>query len=611
MSVLKTPVHSAPTDTVSPHRTGLTVFHVLVIALSLVMTLSAWEFSRNQMDTRTSARFETERDQIVSLITERMQRYEDALWAGATAIESHGSDISRSEWQAFAKTLRLDTRYPGLNAIAVMHYVEEDGLSAYLNRMSREEPAFSTFPAHGYPSYMPVSYIAPERYSRAALGLDLAFEQERREGAIAARDTGQARISGPIVLVDDTGKKPGFLFYAPFYHGEAPATVEARRESAVGTVFAPFQTSKLMAGLLAQERRGVHFDIIDDGQIIHEEHGTDNAQIDPDPMFSERIALDLYGRTWTLDMRTNLAFREANTFVQPTMILFGGLLIEALIIALLMMMARANARAVAYADRVTMALREESEKLTHANSALESKNEELEQFAYIASHDLKTPIRGIGGLTEMMEDDLEDYFAQPDANPDVAHNLERIRDRLSRMTTLTKGIMEFSRIGRSDESVEPVTLAQVITSLRADLELTDDRLQLEGDVPPITADTFNFRRVLENLVGNAVKYHHDPATLAITVSAREAGGQVTVRVSDNGPGIAPEYHDKIFGMFQTLAPGNHADSTGIGLAIVRKSVENHGGRVSLISNVGEGATFLFTWPVRTETTLSAPLSKAA
>lgn len=605
------PANQAAASSPPPHGTGLSLFHVLVIVLSLIMTICAWQFSKYQIETRTEARFEIARDQVLGLITARMQKYEDILWAGAATVESHGGDISYGAWRSYANTLQIGEKYPGISGIGVTHFLDRETTPGYLATRRAERPDFRIHPEHAQTDHIPISFIEPEAPNAAAVGLDLAFETNRRTAALASRDSGEARITGPIVLVQDAGATPGFLFYTPFYRGGTPATVDERRERIVGTVYAPFVTRKLMEGLLAKELREVRFSITDDGETIYDEHSVDDPLNDPDPMFTEQVLLNLYGRTWTLDMRTNLAFHTANTFAQPTFILMGGLVIEGLIIALLLLMARANQRSIAYADKVTVALKHESEMLTDANRKLFVNNEELEQFAYVTSHDLKTPIRGIGGLAEMMEDDLEDYFASPDANPDVAQNLGRIRERVRRMNELTNGIMEFSRIGRHAESEAPVDLSSVIDALRSDFGVTPDQLKMVGTVAPVGIDTFSFRRIIENLVSNAVKYHDGVRDLEIVVSAQVSAGRLHVSVTDNGPGIDSKYHGKIFEMFQTLRVGNAPESTGIGLAIVKKSIERHGGRIVVTSSPGQGATFGFDWPLARREPAFLDVSEAA
>lgn len=578
--------------------------HAVILALSLVMTVGAYQFSKDQIKSRTENRFKTSVSNALGLIEGRMKNYEDALWAGVAAVNSHGGDMTLEEWRHFSGTLEIEQRYPGINGIGVIHYVTREALPRYLSEHRRETPGFKIHPPHEQDFFLPITYIEPVDINRAAVGLDVAHETNRRTAALASRDSGEAQITGPIILVQDAGHTPGFLFYTPFYRDARPSTLAERRESFVGAVYAPFVVKKLMEGLLAKELRDIRFSISDGGQVIYDEHSAMDPLNDPDPMFTDRVSLDLYGRTWVMDLRSNLDFRSDNAYAQPTIILFGGVVIELLIVAMLLHMANANRHTLAYADRVTADLRAERQELKKTN-------DELEQFAFVASHDLKTPIRGIAGLTAMVKEDLEQYFAEENANPDVSRNLDRIQERVGRMERLIQGVMEFSRVGRSEEPNEKLRISDEIEAIRSDLGLEHEELQLNGSVEWIDVDTFNFRRVLENLIGNSKKYHNGMSPLRIVVSVHPVETWLSVTVEDNGPGIDPRFHTKIFGVFQTLRRGDMPDSTGIGLAIVKKSVERHGGKVTVSSDPGAGAKFSFDWPSSANMTFSPHIRKAA
>ncbi len=567
----------------------ISILHVLVVALSMALTFSAWHFSKKQAESRIEQRFDASRDHIVGLLRDRMLKYEDALWAGVAAMESHDGDMTRAQWRTFATHLRIDEKYPGINGIGVIHFLSDQSLNTYLDQRRSEQPNFNIFPPHDHPTYMPISFIEPEEINAAAVGLDVAHELNRRTAALASRDTGDAQITGPIVLVQDAGAMPGFLFYAPFYRGGVPTELGDRQNQIDGVVYAPFVVRKLLDGLLAKDLRHTSISISDAGQTIYDEHSSAEDLHDPAPMFTEEVQLNFYGRSWTLDIRSNLAFRENNSYVQPTVILVGGIVIEALILSLLIMMARANRNAVAYADKVTEDLRIEQQKLVRSN-------EELERYAYAASHDLKTPIRGIGGLTEMLKEDLEDYLSSPSANPEIAMSLDLILDRVQRMTDLTNGIIEFSRVGAQSEDCSPLDLSELITSLASDFGLASHQVELNSSVNTVSVDPVGLRRVIENLVGNAVKYHEAVADLRIFITCQKTSDFLQFSVADNGPGIDQKYHDRIFEMFQTLRTGDAPESTGVGLAVVKKAVEVHGGEVKLISNIGAGARFFFQWP---------------
>ncbi|MEH6647256.1 sensor histidine kinase [Sulfitobacter sp.] len=365
-----------------------------------------------------------------------------------------------------------------------------------------------------------------------------------------------------------------------------------------------------MDGLLAKDLRHVRFSIMDGDEVIYDEHSVEDPMADVDRIFSEKISVNLYGMDWLLDMRSDLAFRQDNAQLKPELILVAGLISEGFIVALLFMMARANRRAVAYADIVTQRLKEKSAKLAYTNEQLSEKNEQLEQYAYVASHDLKTPIRGIGGLTEMVQEDLEGYFNSPDANPEVRELPCRILERVERMHQLTGGIHQFSQIVTVAVQNEPLDLTALVAGLRVDFGLSDEQVVLIGDCKVMDVDTINFRGVLENLIGNAIKYHDGSKPLEITVSAMRFGDNAHVSVADNGPGIDPKFHDRIFDVFQTLRRADIPESIGIGLAIVKKSVERHGNSLKSKSSLGNGAMFSFDWPTVAGTNVNRTTTQA-
>jgi CHASE1-domain containing sensor protein len=186
-------------------KSGITLLHVIIFVMSMMVTLAAWQFSKGQMKSQISQRFEASRNQTLTLIRDRMTKYEDALWAGVAAVESHDGQISYPKWHSFARTLRIDTRYPGINGIGVIHFHTSTSLDGYMRDQMSERPDFRVFPQHDEQTFMPITYIKPEESNAAAIGLDVAHEQNRRTAALLSRDTGLAQITGPIILVHDAG----------------------------------------------------------------------------------------------------------------------------------------------------------------------------------------------------------------------------------------------------------------------------------------------------------------------------------------------------------------------------------------------------------------------
>ena len=568
----------------------ISALHIFIVALSMAMTLGAWLYSKRQVDIQVENRFNAARDRTIGLIVDRMSRYEDALWSGVATINAHDPGaMPYEEWRGFAGSLNIPERYPGVNGIGVIYYVDRSDYPAFRALRDREDRGFSIYPEHDQSFLLPITYIEPEDMNQAAIGLDVAHETNRRTALLASRDTGTAQITGPIFLVQDSGHTPGFLFYTPFYYGDEPTTLEERRDRFGGAVYSPFIVRNLVEGLLSKDLRQVRFSIRDGDKIIYDEHVQDDALRDDDPMFSESVTLDMYGREWIIDIRTNLAFRAENGSEQPMMILLGGVIIEILVISLLVLLVSSTRRAHQYADQLT-------QQLQNKNAKLELMNEEIEQFVYVASHDLKTPVRGIGFLADVLEEDLEDIIGPLEEHSDIRMQLNKIRERVSRINDLTSGIMEFSGIRNNKDAETALPLAALVEDCVADFKVAPSQIRLTTDVEAIECDTQNFRRVIENLIGNAFKHHPDHETAQVDLSIEDFGDRLKVIVKDNGNGIAPEFHDKIFNVFQTLRKAGDPLSTGIGLAIVKKAVHRHGYDIEVNSFPQEGTEFIFYWP---------------
>jgi signal transduction histidine kinase len=242
--------------------------------------------------------------------------------------------------------------------------------------------------------------------------------------------------------------------------------------------------------------------------------------------------------------------------------------------------------------RARRAVEEQAEELARVARALEASNRELDQFAYVASHDLKAPLRGIANLSQWIEEDL----GAQNLSAETREHLGLLRGRVHRMEGLIDGILQYSRAGRIRDRVETVDTGRLVAEV-VDLLAPPEEVRVEVDpaMPALEAERLPLQQVFMNLVGNAVKYGRGEGP-RVRVRARDAGERWEFEVADDGPGIAPEYHERIFGLFQTLESRDRVEGTGIGLSIVRKLVESRGGRVWVESEPGKGSTFYFTLP---------------
>lgn len=234
---------------------------------------------------------------------------------------------------------------------------------------------------------------------------------------------------------------------------------------------------------------------------------------------------------------------------------------------------------------------EHADELNRLTESLSRMNRELDQFAYVASHDLKAPLRGIASLATWIEDDLG-----PQLGVESQHHLALLRSRVHRMDALIDGLLEYSRAGRVRNRVDQIRvddlLQEVIEMLNLPAEASVD---IGEGMPTLDTERVPLQQVFLNLLSNAIK-HSGRLDTRIRIGAREDGEFFEFAVEDNGPGIPRQFHGKIWDIFQTLHPRDKVEGAGIGLALVKKNVESRGGRAWLESDEGHGAKFFFLWP---------------
>ena len=238
-----------------------------------------------------------------------------------------------------------------------------------------------------------------------------------------------------------------------------------------------------------------------------------------------------------------------------------------------------------------------TQDLARANEALQSANQDLEAFAYSVSHDLRTPLRAVDGFSRILQ---EDYSERLDE--EGQRLVQVVRDGAQRMGRLISDILEFSRIGRRALTNTIARMEDLVSSALQDLapSLQGRNLELvRGSLPPVHGDSEMLQLVWMNLLQNAIKYTCKTDSGVVEIGARPEGSDVVFFVRDNGAGFDMQYASKLFGTFQRLHTSADFPGTGIGLAIVKRIISRHGGRVWAEGKVNAGATFYFALPAVT------------
>lgn len=590
--------------------------HWLVVLLSAILTISVWQYSKHQIALRTEARFDFAASQVAELIEERLQKYELALWAGVSSIQTHGGDVNHEQWRVFARNLDIEHRYPGINGIGVIHEIDATELSDYLSIQRAARPGFNIHPPHGSDIYQPITYIEPVATNAAAVGLDMVHEMNRHKSLNKARDTATAQITGPIVLVQDETRTSGFLFFAPFYRDTDDGTVGGRAASFSGAVYAPFVVTRLMQGVLDKDRRDTAIRISDGDEIIYDEIHAGDSDYDQKALGEKRIQMSLYGREWTLDVRAGLGFREENEGFESTAILIVGIAIDVALLALFILLSRANRRGLRFADMATNALENANKDLDIARKEAEGISEMKSVFLSTMSHEVRTPLTAISGILELL-----DRADLPEKPGKLVEAGKTASDKLIKLLT---DVLDVSRLDAEavtlwerEIEVQPMVAEwRQLTAGMIEKRKTSVSVKAtvaDGIPDTILVDDVRLSQVMNNLLDNATRFT-ESGTITIKAfpwaTTSDGVQRLGFSVTDTGGGIADSDIKLIFERFRQVDGSMTRESggAGLGLSICHELVNLMGGQISVTSSVGVGTTFEIVIPIAGATSKGAKVA---
>lgn len=331
-----------PTETRSPERSfeeylnleqaevarsgRLGAMHWLIVGTSFLITLLAWYGSQYIVTERASQRFEREADQIVERVTERLQRYEDALWAAAAAVEANDGVGTLQGWRNYTRRLDLAGRYPNVQALNVLYKVEPEELAEFVATQRLQRPDFSIRSQNKGDLHLIVTYASPELGNEKAIGFDTAHDPGRRDTLMRAAKLNEAQLTQPLVLVQDETQTTSILMAVPFYGGGQDPVPLNRSRRLEGLIAMPLMMNRVVNGVLGDDSQAHSLRITDGDAVIQDIDNTDMEQrqdrsaaisgawdqspevtgesgLDERGQFRLERVVDVYGRQWKFDIR--------------------------------------------------------------------------------------------------------------------------------------------------------------------------------------------------------------------------------------------------------------------------------------------------------------------
>jgi signal transduction histidine kinase/sensor domain CHASE-containing protein len=547
-------------------------------------------------------------------------------------------EVTREEFRQF--TAHLLSRHHSIQALewipritlSQRNIYEESARAEYPNfQITEREEQGTIIRAREREEYFPAYFLEPYKGNEAALGFDLASNPTRLQALNNARDTGMIAATARITLLQEQEERYGILVFIPVYQKNVPLyTVEDRRKNLLGFVLGGFRVGDIVERTFTYlKAAGIDIYLYDvsaseeDSFLYKHESrmsGHQYAATKPERKdagdFYIESPLKVADKKWKIT-GTPVSVYIARAKDWHAMAASAGVLF---IICLIAIYLKKMLDQTIYSDGLVRKLGDEinvrravEQEREHLLSELKSKNRELQQILYVTSHDLRSPLVNVEGFSRELDFSLKGLMSELDQieippaikervdsiiQGDIIESLHYISKSISRMDSLIKGLLSLSRLGQIELKIKQIDMNKMLVDVVSNFEF---RLKESGtkvnisEMPPCRGDSGQINQVFSNLLDNAMKHLDSGQQGIITISGNQENHQSHYCIEDNGIGIAPDHHEKIFKLFHQLDPGK-TNGEGLGLTIAHRIVERHHGKIWVESEPGKGSRFYVSLP---------------
>lgn len=525
---------------------------------------------------------------------------------GFRGLFASTNGASRSEFDDYVSATGATERQPGTQAVGWAPVVPASQVDDLEDEVAADGfDDFAVRPDSTMPDALPIVYLEPLEGNEGAFGFDVGADERGRNTVDRAASSGEPTVGGLLAVPDAEGvdQRAFNVFLALYDGGGVPGDEDVRDDRFEGVAMVLVSAAQAFAPSFGEDSE-VRVEIYDLGAIggpPDVEPTPRNLIYDSDDTLTapsgstglhQSIESTIDGRRWLLYFQPGPAFSAPQGNI-PWLAVLAGLLITGLIAALIVSFAQTRQRAAALAEEVTASLRARESELRRANEDIVRSNRELERYASIAAHDLQEPLRSLLAYASVLERRYGETL-----DPEVQDQISRMARAAERMRSLVVDLLAYARGESGERKTEMVDLDEAVRIAIDDLSVLINETGAvirAGALPTVPGNRRELIGVFSNLLSNALKYRGDDPP-EVRIAAQERGDEWVIGVKDNGIGIAPAYHERIFELFRRLEKRSSDSGTGLGLAICARTIAQHGGRIWVESEEGEGATFWFTLP---------------